>query len=64
MSVKEIENTLQIHTNKYIEYVPNKPTIISMREKVTDKYENAYPHAVAKDPSKRRDRAHSAMKTF
>ena len=41
-SVKEIENATRIQTNKYIEHVPNKPTITSMREKGADKYENAH----------------------
>ena len=32
---------IQIHTDKYIEHVPSKPTTASMRKKGIDKYANA-----------------------
>ena len=66
MSVKEIENAsaTQIHTNKYIEHVPNKTTITSIREKGTDKYKNAHMQAVAIEFSRRRDREPSTLRIF
>ena len=34
-------NVYTIHTNKYIEHIPSKPTTTSMREKGIDKYAKA-----------------------
>ena len=36
-----IIDTIQMHTNKFIEHDPSESTTISMREKEIDKYANA-----------------------
>ena len=36
------DNAYKIHTNKYIEHDPSEPIITSMREKGTDRFENAH----------------------
>ena len=69
MRLKEIENanSTQTHTNKYIEHVPNKPTITSMREKEINKYADmkiSAQAAVAIELSGRRDRESSTLRTF
>ena len=71
MSVKETDNqnairdnAYKIHTNKYIEDDPSKPLTTSMREKGTDKYENAHIQAVAIEFSRRRKRETSALRTL
>ena len=66
--MKEIENATQIHTDKYIQHVPNRTTITSMREKVTDKYEKwqkyAHTQAVGIELSRRWDREPSTLRMF
>ena len=52
------DNATKIHTNKYIKHDPSKPIAISLREKGTDKYENAHIKAVAIKFSRRREKEH------
>ena len=57
MSMKEIdkENTTKaftLHTNKYIEHFPSKPTTTSIRKKGTDKYvNNKFSRRLVHEPS-------------
>ena len=71
MSVKETDNqnairdnAYKIHTSKYIEHDPSKPLITSIREKGTDKYENAHIQAVAIKFLRRQKRETSASRTL
>ena len=50
--------------HKYIEHIPSKPTATSLREKGTDKYENAYIQAVATEFKRRREREPFTLRTF
>ena len=52
------------YVHKYIEHDPSKPTTISMREKGTDKYENANTQVVAIEFSRRREREPTTLRTF
>ena len=54
----------KIHTNKYIEHDPNKPILTSMREKRTDKFENAHIQTVAIEFSRRRGQESSTSRVF
>ena len=67
------KHTTQICTNKYIEHVPSKRTITSMREKGIDKYANAQTimcakctsnNIVAIEFSRRREHEPSTLRTF
>ena len=66
-------NVYTIHTNKYIEHVPSKPTATSMREKGIDKCANAQAtiyaecrsnNVVAIESSRRREHESSTTRTF
>ena len=50
---RENVNATKIHTNKYIEYVPNKTTITSMKKKWIDQFTSM--KTAATESSRRRD---------
>ena len=76
MSMKEIDNVNpskafvkrrsahKLHTNKYIGHLPNKRTTKSVREKGTDKYENANTRAAAMEVWRKRDHEPSTLLTY
>ena len=48
-------NVNKIHTNKYIEHDPSEPITTSMRQKGTNKYENAHTQRIAIEFSRRQE---------
>ena len=58
------DNAYKINTNKCIEHNPSKPKATSMREKGTNKYENAHIQAVTIEFSSKRESEPSVSRMF
>ena len=73
MTIREIDNgnttkanttrgsVYTIHTNEYIEYLPNKPTTTSMSD---SKYDNTHSQAVAVEFSRSREHEPCTLRTL